>query len=110
MAKIMKSAPAVRQKMDWRTTSNVIDCGIFAMRYMETYMGQIAGWGCGLTKEDAPNDLQQKQLNDLRIEYIAKILLHSQNEQRRNVVISLKKFLHLEATKYMNCIKQGTSE
>ncbi|MFS8005420.1 hypothetical protein Hanom_Chr13g01237141 [Helianthus anomalus] len=44
MAKIMKSAPVVRQKMDWRTTSNVFDCQKFAMRHMETYMGQVAGW------------------------------------------------------------------
>ncbi|MFS7930496.1 putative papain-like cysteine peptidase superfamily [Helianthus anomalus] len=48
MAKIMKSAPIVRQKMDCRTESNGIDCGIFAMRHMEMYMGQLAGWECGL--------------------------------------------------------------
>ncbi|MFS7904587.1 putative Ulp1 protease family catalytic domain, papain-like cysteine peptidase superfamily [Helianthus anomalus] len=57
MDRIMASAPVVRQKMDWRTTSNVIDCGIFAMRRMKTYMGQIVGWECGLAKEDAPNQL-----------------------------------------------------
>ncbi|MFS7965803.1 putative papain-like cysteine peptidase superfamily [Helianthus anomalus] len=44
--------------------------------HMETYMGLLAGWECGLAKEDAPNDLLQKQLNDLRIKYTAKILLH----------------------------------
>ncbi|MFS8022892.1 hypothetical protein Hanom_Chr16g01444861 [Helianthus anomalus] len=38
-AMIMKEAPIVIQKMDGRTTSNVIDCAIFTMRHMETYMG-----------------------------------------------------------------------
>ncbi|MFS7992681.1 hypothetical protein Hanom_Chr12g01085181 [Helianthus anomalus] len=41
MAKIMVEEPSVRQTMEWRTTSNVIDCGIFAMRHMETYMGSM---------------------------------------------------------------------
>ncbi|KAF5769442.1 putative papain-like cysteine peptidase superfamily [Helianthus annuus] len=99
MAKIMKSTPIVRQKMDWRTESNGIGCGIFAMRHMETYMGQMTGWECGLAKEDAPNDLQQKQLNDLRIKYIAKILLHSQNENIRNVAKYLKKNLGIRGNK-----------
>ncbi|MFS7927511.1 hypothetical protein Hanom_Chr04g00309981 [Helianthus anomalus] len=90
MAEIMKSVPIVRQKMDWRTNSNGIDYGVFAIRHMETYMGQMAGWENGLAKEDASNDLQQKQLNDLRMKYIAKILLHSKNENRRKVVKSLK--------------------
>ncbi|MFS7914258.1 hypothetical protein Hanom_Chr02g00151271 [Helianthus anomalus] len=71
MAKIMKSVPIIRQKIDWRTTSNVIDCGIFAMRRIETYMGQMAGGECVQVKEDTPNDLQQKQLNDVKIKYIA---------------------------------------
>ncbi|MFS7978573.1 hypothetical protein Hanom_Chr10g00917031 [Helianthus anomalus] len=41
--KIMNKAEIVRQKMDWRTTSNVVDCGVSAMRHMETYIGDIAG-------------------------------------------------------------------
>ncbi|MFS7914879.1 putative Ulp1 protease family catalytic domain, papain-like cysteine peptidase superfamily [Helianthus anomalus] len=57
--KIMKWAPVVKQKMEWRTTPNVVDCGIFTMRHMETYMGHIVGWTCGLTKEDASNQLRK---------------------------------------------------
>ncbi|MFS7929734.1 hypothetical protein Hanom_Chr04g00335991 [Helianthus anomalus] len=107
MVMIMKSASIVRQKMDWMTESNGIDCGIFAMRHMETYMGQMAGWECGLAKEDAPNDLQQKQLNDLKIKYIAKILLRSQNENRRKVVKSLNKLLELGAARISELHKTG---
>ncbi|MFS7948453.1 hypothetical protein Hanom_Chr06g00560191 [Helianthus anomalus] len=99
MANTMKSVPIVRQKMDRRTKSNGIDCGIFSMRHMEAYMGQFTGWECGLVKEDAPNEIQQKQLNDLKIKYIAKILLHSQNENRKKLVKSLNKFLEFGAAR-----------
>lgn len=30
---------AQRLKMRWQTKDNAIDCGIFAMRHMETYFG-----------------------------------------------------------------------
>ncbi|MFS7999390.1 putative papain-like cysteine peptidase superfamily [Helianthus anomalus] len=93
--KIMKSAPVVRQKMELRTKSNVVDCGVFAMRYMETYMEQIAGWTCGLAKEDAPNQLQQRLLNEQRMKYIVKIMLHSENENRTQVTKSVRKILNL---------------
>ncbi|MFS8026999.1 hypothetical protein Hanom_Chr16g01493281 [Helianthus anomalus] len=99
MTKIMKTTPIDRQKMDWRTKSNGIDCGILAMRHMEMYIGQLASWECGLAKENAPNDLQQKQLNNPRIKYIVKILLHSQNENRRKLIKSLNKFLELGAAR-----------
>ncbi|MFS8034677.1 hypothetical protein Hanom_Chr17g01583991 [Helianthus anomalus] len=51
IARIMVLAPVIGQQMDWRTTSNVIDYGIFATRNLETYMGQMVGWACGQAKE-----------------------------------------------------------
>lgn len=34
-----------RLEMPWRTKSNNVDCGIFAMRHMETYCGnKLRGW------------------------------------------------------------------
>lgn len=37
-----------RLKMPWRNTSNKVDCGVYAMRHMETYMGQrIKDWDTG---------------------------------------------------------------
>ncbi|MFS7991586.1 putative Ulp1 protease family catalytic domain, papain-like cysteine peptidase superfamily [Helianthus anomalus] len=47
MAKIMKSAPIVIQYMNWRTKSNEIDCGIFAMRHMERIWGSWLGMWSG---------------------------------------------------------------
>ncbi|MFS7966949.1 hypothetical protein Hanom_Chr09g00780011 [Helianthus anomalus] len=107
MARILKSAPVVRQQMDWRTTSNVIDCGIFAMRHMETYMGQMTDWGCGLAKEDAPNELQQKQLNDLRMKYTVKKPAASQIENRKEVVKPVRNILDLREAKINELYKTG---
>ncbi|MFS7964053.1 hypothetical protein Hanom_Chr08g00745611 [Helianthus anomalus] len=70
-------------------------------------MGHMAGWECGLEKEDAPNFLQQKQLNDLRMKYIAKIPLHNQNENRRQVVKSVTEFLDLGGAKINELYKTG---
>ncbi|MFS7968196.1 hypothetical protein Hanom_Chr09g00794651 [Helianthus anomalus] len=97
----MKKAEVVRQKMDWRTTSNVVDCGVFTMRHLETYMGDIAGWGSGLAKEDAPNQLQQRRLNKLRTRYIVKILMHSENEIITQLTKSVRKILALGGIREM---------
>ena len=91
----MSKAEIFRQKMDWRTTSNVVDCGGFAMRHMETYMGDIARWRSGLATEDAPNQLQQRQLNELRVKYIGKILFYNENENRKLLISCLKTFMAL---------------
>ncbi|KAK1424715.1 hypothetical protein QVD17_20052 [Tagetes erecta] len=92
----MKQTVIDRLKMNWRTTTNVIDCGIFTMRHMETFMGQeAADWKCGFGKEEAGN--QQVQLEDLRRKYTAKILLHDINENKHLVTKTVKKYMELTA-------------
>lgn len=34
--------------MGWQTEMNGVDCGIFVMRHMETYIGNLCGWKVGL--------------------------------------------------------------
>ncbi|MFS8003840.1 putative Ulp1 protease family catalytic domain, papain-like cysteine peptidase superfamily [Helianthus anomalus] len=80
IGKMIKRTKIVRLKMEWRTKSNDINCGIFTMRYMEMYMERFSGWACGLANGNAPYKLQNKQLNDLRIKYTTKILLHEINK------------------------------
>ncbi|MFS7902525.1 hypothetical protein Hanom_Chr01g00012311 [Helianthus anomalus] len=47
-----KRVNIVRLKMEWR---NRIDCGIFKMRHMETYMGiGLSGGAHGLAHANAP--------------------------------------------------------
>ncbi|KAJ9543619.1 hypothetical protein OSB04_023326 [Centaurea solstitialis] len=39
-------------EMKWQTKGNFVDCGVFLMRHMETYMGGgVRGWFTGLTTE-----------------------------------------------------------
>ncbi|WOH15124.1 hypothetical protein DCAR_0934661 [Daucus carota subsp. sativus] len=38
-------------KMTWQTTRNSIDCGIFLMRHMESYMGDARTWTTDLNEE-----------------------------------------------------------
>ncbi|KAL8201996.1 hypothetical protein R6Q57_011143 [Mikania cordata] len=85
----------VPTKLDlpWQTDKNFVDCGVFAMRHMETYKGQpINEWTnyCGL-KEEA-DQYVIGQLNDLRIKYLSKMLLSDVNLLRDKVMSQLEDF------------------
>lgn len=44
-------------RMNWQTKDNGLDCGIFLMRHMETYMGGgVSNWTAGLHKESVRFD------------------------------------------------------
>lgn len=65
---------AERLKMPWRNETNKIDCGVFAMRHLETYKGDgLKNWKCGIK----PNNL--KQLRFMRAKYCAAILSADSN-------------------------------
>ncbi|KAL8225970.1 hypothetical protein R6Q57_018527 [Mikania cordata] len=54
----LKTCKPKRLSMPWRTLNNSIDCGVFAMRHMETFKDtSVKEWKCGLTSE---SDEQQK--------------------------------------------------
>ena len=69
----------------WRTTKNKSDCGVFAMRHMESYFGEVAPskWKMGLGKE---GPAQERLLEKLRKKYAAMILLSELNTNRENVL------------------------
>nr|XP_043639391.1 uncharacterized protein LOC122610469 [Erigeron canadensis] len=72
-----------RLRMIWQTSNNGIDCGIFLMRHMECFMGNgLSGLKCGFKKE---GEVQQKQLNCLRITYLNTFLLSDFNTLRCKV-------------------------
>ncbi|MFS7928514.1 hypothetical protein Hanom_Chr04g00321681 [Helianthus anomalus] len=61
----------VRLEMPWHTKHNVIDCGIFLMRHMETYKGVTGkAWECGFSNECTNaceiTYTQCKEIDDLR--------------------------------------------
>lgn len=73
--------PAERLNMSWRDGKNKVDCGIYAIRHMETYMGNgVSDWKCGLKKGD------KKQMANLRIKYLYNILTSEHNAERVRVL------------------------
>ncbi|KAI3802193.1 hypothetical protein L1987_30323 [Smallanthus sonchifolius] len=83
-----------RFEMPWRTTVNNKDCGIFMMRHMEIYMGEEEkAWQCGFGVE--LENVKEKQIEDLRRKYCAKILLHEINELKHYIVEEMKKYLQI---------------
>ncbi|KAK1358879.1 hypothetical protein POM88_043353 [Heracleum sosnowskyi] len=66
-------------RMGWQTEMNSVDCGIFVMRHMETYMGSLWAWKVGLCVE---KDNQRPLLNKLRIIYCHSILTWSKNSKK----------------------------
>ncbi|KAL8089075.1 hypothetical protein AgCh_038733 [Apium graveolens] len=78
-----KLEPAIA-KMSWQTNCNSTDCGIFVMRYMESYMAQPwTKWETGLDKESVK---QRGQVADLRKMYCNDILGSSLNVNREKVI------------------------
>ncbi|KAL8216051.1 hypothetical protein R6Q57_022888 [Mikania cordata] len=71
--------------LPWKTTNNEVDCGVFFMRHMETYMGGgVKGCRCGLVNKF---DVQRKQLHQLRIKHLYKILTSSVNFLKDDVLV-----------------------
>ncbi|PWA79108.1 ulp1 protease family, C-terminal catalytic domain-containing protein [Artemisia annua] len=62
------------------TKNNVIDCGVFAMRHMETYL--FGGEYDDLCEFRREGKEQQHQLDELRCKYAAKILLADINNKK----------------------------
>ncbi|KAL8247695.1 hypothetical protein R6Q59_008911 [Mikania micrantha] len=102
-----KESPALHKKivnlkpkkleMPWQTEKNFVDCGIFAMRHMETYMGkEIKEWkeDCAILEESSGK--QNEQLLDLRYKYLSKILLSDINILHDEVTKEVKKFEGLD--------------
>ncbi|PWA49120.1 hypothetical protein CTI12_AA484170 [Artemisia annua] len=78
-------------KMSWQTSNNYVDCGIFAMRHMETYSGN-KDFDAGFVPEGKE---QKKQIEDLRKKYMTKILLSEYNENIRVVESEIEDYHRL---------------
>jgi len=76
-----------RLNIDWATTGNYKDCGVFLMRHMETWMGVTKDkWDCGFPKTNI-----KAKVNLLRKKYAAAILLSESNIHRARVLEEAKK-------------------
>ncbi|XP_019150116.1 PREDICTED: uncharacterized protein LOC109146919 [Ipomoea nil] len=67
-----------RLQMPWRDSKNKVDCGVFLMRHMESYVGQrVRDWECGLLKGDTHS------LHKLRLRYMSEIVISVHNVHRQ---------------------------
>jgi len=103
----IRSASPKRLDMPCRTTTNVVDCGVFLMRHMETYNGEHEGWECGLCNEADLENNQQHQLDKLRRKYATKISLHYLNDAKESFIKDTVPFMKLAKDKKMKIYRQA---
>ncbi|KAL3626839.1 hypothetical protein CASFOL_029318 [Castilleja foliolosa] len=100
-AQFLKKLKFDRLKMHWLDESNRVDCGVYAMRHMETYMGgSLKSWRCGLSKNN------QRTMKYLRVRYTAALLGSEINTHRDRVVAEAKKYY----TKKIGCKAIGVDQ
>nr|GLL26448.1 uncharacterized protein LOC109168900 [Ipomoea trifida]GLL46304.1 uncharacterized protein LOC109168900 [Ipomoea trifida] len=76
-----------RLRMSWRDKKNTIDCGVFVMRHMETYVGQsMAALDCGIRRGDA------RCLRELRVRFLSDLLLFHSNTHHLSNATSIDEF------------------
>ncbi|KAF5800005.1 putative Ulp1 protease family catalytic domain, papain-like cysteine peptidase superfamily [Helianthus annuus] len=96
--------------MSWQTEKNFVDCGVFAMRHMETYTGNHVSkkeWDSGLSKESPEQD---KELVELRYKYLSKILLSDINLAKGEMMELLEKYEKMEPEKKEECKKNAETK
>nr|GMC92471.1 ulp1 protease family, C-terminal catalytic domain-containing protein [Ipomoea batatas]GME13469.1 ulp1 protease family, C-terminal catalytic domain-containing protein [Ipomoea batatas] len=50
---ICENLKCIRMPMKWRDTGNEVECGVYLMRHIESYVGErVSKWDCGLTRGD----------------------------------------------------------
>ncbi|KAL4575533.1 hypothetical protein LXL04_022380 [Taraxacum kok-saghyz] len=104
-ASIFKDISLRQEQMKWCTTKNIYDCGIFAMRHMETYKGQEEGkWSSGLPPEGPK---QYRLIQILRAKYMFKILNSDINLRREKVIDEAKFFATISTTEQEMLLKRA---
>ncbi|GJW92953.1 hypothetical protein Tco_0172625 [Tanacetum coccineum] len=87
--KVAKVKPRI-PKLKWSTTKNHVDCGVFLMIHMKSYIGEpTARWNVGLCTE---SHTQDSLLRRMRYKLAAKILLHELNIHSQKVFDLAYKF------------------
>jgi len=88
-------------KIEWNKENNFVDCGVFAMCHMESYMGEAeVEWHTGIQTEN-----QKNLLTGLRIKYASKILTHDVNMYANDNIKSAKEFNKGPRSVYNQLIK-----
>uniref|UniRef100_A0A803L9F3 Ubiquitin-like protease family profile domain-containing protein n=1 Tax=Chenopodium quinoa TaxID=63459 RepID=A0A803L9F3_CHEQI len=80
----MSNYPVKLVQMPWRTEKNNIDCGVYAMRHMETYFGKKK-WTCGLKANNFD------ALKKLRLRYTYELITTDLNMKKPEMCARAKK-------------------
>ena len=92
-------------RLKWSTKSNYIDCGVFVMLHMESYMGEAPSkWDCGLVAESKD---QFDLLRRLRFKFATKMLLHEHNVHREKMIDEAEEFDKVDREKMIEIIVQA---
>ncbi|KAJ8430389.1 hypothetical protein Cgig2_032128 [Carnegiea gigantea] len=83
-AKEVKNFRTIYVKTDNQDSINLHDCGIYTMRHMETYYGNLPSWDHGFQEE------KETLLRTLRAKYAARIFLHPDDMLRDNTLRKAK--------------------
>lgn len=83
----LSNMPIQMLEMPWKDDENKVDSGVFAMRHMETYMGQrVKDWDTGLARNSVKN------LQELRVKYCKVLLTCEANLLRKEILSSIAKW------------------
>ncbi|KAK9052528.1 hypothetical protein SSX86_029157 [Deinandra increscens subsp. villosa] len=71
--------------LDWQTTKNTSDCGVYLMRHMDMYHGsKVKKWDCGFKKESARG--YKAQIEKFRMKFAVMIVLSESNIHKGKVL------------------------
>ena len=86
-ADLVRNYKPYLMELKWATDQNFVDCGVFCMRHMETFMGSNGpDWNSGFSKNST------KTLINLRELYMQAIVKSSINEVKDNILGKIKTF------------------
>lgn len=104
--RMMINQPIKRLALPWRDEENKVDCGVFAMRHMETYMGQrVCDWKIGLS------GLAAKAIQNLRIKYVNTLLVSEANDLCKNNIARVQAWFkgnrHVHFDKFVGVLNRS---
>ncbi|XP_047953122.1 uncharacterized protein LOC125198954 [Salvia hispanica] len=95
MGRTVKLSKTRYMNMPWQNDTNKVDCGIYVMRHLETYMGgPVRNWNSGLTKKGTESFIK------LRARYTEALLIGDTNKKAFDTFTMIQK-------KFENDSKKG---
>ncbi|CAH1440401.1 unnamed protein product [Lactuca virosa] len=107
-ANVLLKKEVVVIKMKCQRNIVGVDCGIFLMRHMETYMGEAAHkWDCGLCID---NKIQEKMLGRLRYKYLDKLMMSDFNVMKKTFLKHYAAVKKMDRFERMKVIEEKKKE